>query len=88
MEENTITLAESDAFAAIATFPFLQYTVVLRPTNTPSPRRMPRFVEPFASSVERSSSTTPSPRKILEGCRSVTWRPITTPRPHAPKNGR
>ena len=66
--------------------PFLHERIVLRPTNTPSPIRMPRFDSPFASSRQLSSITTLLPMWILCGCRRTTFWPKTTLRPHDPSS--
>ena len=47
---------------------------------------MPRFVSPLASIRQLSSMTTSSPMRILCGCRSTTFCPKTTLRPHEPSS--
>ena len=58
LAENSSQLNPMFARSAMSMSPFLHDRMVLRPMNTPSPMRMPRFDSPFASSRQLSSITT------------------------------
>ena len=55
LAENTSQLKPRFAPSASSMSPFLHDRIVLRPMNTPSPMRMPRFDSPFASIRQLSS---------------------------------
>jgi hypothetical protein len=53
--------------------------------NTREPMSMPWLADPLASSTHPSSMATSSPIRIFPGCRSTTFVPKLTFRPHAPR---
>src|SRR5262249_33836099 len=86
LAENTSQLKPMFAPSPSSMSPFLHDRIVLRPTKTPSPIRIPALVSPFASSRQLSSTTTLLPMWILCGWRRTTCWPKTTLRPHEPSS--